>query len=204
MFWRKNPVTGFEPVADVRLIERWLPIADIGDGCLGTGASCGRLARPGHSRASGIHAFREHGRFSRLDLVGLRPPGSAGVPPAGGRRTTGAGWPARTRTPPTTKPWTRCRTPTRLPRWSGGRWPPKKRRTSNARSTASAARQQARLPGARARQAERSRLRADDGVHPVHRHHGLSAGGTAGEAGPQVPLGGVSVRKRYAGRPAPA
>ena len=46
-----------------------------------------------------------------------------------GRRTTGAGWPARTRTPPTAKPWTKCRTPTRSPRWSGGRWPPKKRKT---------------------------------------------------------------------------
>ena len=30
MFWRKNPATGFEPVPDVRLIERWLPIAEIG------------------------------------------------------------------------------------------------------------------------------------------------------------------------------
>ena len=55
MFWRKNPVTGFEPVADVRLIERWLPIAQIGDGCLGNGASCGhgRLARSGSEEDRG-------------------------------------------------------------------------------------------------------------------------------------------------------
>ena len=30
MSWRNNPATGFEPVPDVRLIERWLPIAALG------------------------------------------------------------------------------------------------------------------------------------------------------------------------------
>ena len=75
-------------------------------------------------------------RFSAALCRGLI---EATVPPAVGRRTTGAAWPARTRMPPTTKPWTKCRTPTRSPRWSGGRWPPKKRRTSSACSTASAA-----------------------------------------------------------------
>ena len=28
MFWRNSPATGFETVADVRRIERWLPIAE--------------------------------------------------------------------------------------------------------------------------------------------------------------------------------
>ena len=28
MFWRKSPATGFETVADVRRVERWLPIAE--------------------------------------------------------------------------------------------------------------------------------------------------------------------------------
>ena len=34
---------------------------------------------------AGIHALRERGCLSRLDFVGLRLPGSAGVPPASGR-----------------------------------------------------------------------------------------------------------------------
>ena len=54
-----------------------------------------------------------------------------------------------------------------------------RRRAPARRHRPPPARQQARLPEASARRAERSRLRADDGVHPVHRHHGLSAGGAA-------------------------
>lgn len=61
-------MTGFDPVAETRRIERWLPIAEIGDRCLGSVAPCGRgcpahLRHPresGNPGALGTQASRPH------------------------------------------------------------------------------------------------------------------------------------------------
>ena len=49
---------------------------------------------------AGIHAFRERGRLPRLDVAGLRPPGKAGLPPAGGPKPSSRVPSARVRGPP--------------------------------------------------------------------------------------------------------